>query len=595
MRGCPHLCPGAAPVLCGVILPVRGSEGLYMVNGPPSFTESTAFQRDSGKNCKVVAFSKDGSLFAWCNGEKVNLVNVTSAELLCSFDLPKVVCLAFSPKNSVLATWQAYTTAKDGTAGLPNLQLHDVKTGKCLKSFIQKKMQNWCPCWADDESICARNVNNEVHFFENNDFTPGSSSDPPCAAKTLTCCWWVLQVAVYVPGSKGAPSFVRLYQYPSFGGPQSALANKSFFKADKVTMLWNKKATAVLVVASTEVDKTGASYYGEQTLHYIGTDGQSAVVQLPKDGPIYDVVWSPSSVEFCVVYGFMPAKATVFNLKCDPVFDFGTGPRNAAYYSPHGHILVLAGFGNLRGQMEVWDVKNYKLISKPVASDSTYFAWCPDGEHIVTATCAPRLRVSNGYKIWHYTGTLLHSYQVPSNEEMWQVSWQPFPDGVFPAKAVKYQAVPSELPSAEPRPAQAYRPPALRNKPATSSKLHEDEPPQNMKPQSGSSDKPLSKTALKNQRKHEAKKAAKQEAKAEASQEGRQCPAAASAPRGAAPASSGDPELDKKIKNLKKKLKAIEQLKEQAAAGKQLEKNQLEKIQKETALLQELEELELGL
>jgi len=46
---------------------------------------------------------------------------------------------------------------------------------------------------------------------------------------------------VYVPGSKGAPSFVRLYQYPNFGGPQSALANKSFFKADKVTMLWNKK------------------------------------------------------------------------------------------------------------------------------------------------------------------------------------------------------------------------------------------------------------------------------------------------------------------------------------------------------------------
>uniref|UniRef100_A0A8B9SC83 Eukaryotic translation initiation factor 2A n=1 Tax=Apteryx owenii TaxID=8824 RepID=A0A8B9SC83_APTOW len=538
---------------------VRGSEGLYMVNGPPSFTESTTFQRDSGKNCKAVAFSKDGSLFAWCNGEKVNIVNVTNAELLRSFDLPKAVCLEFSPKNNVLATWQAYTTAKDGTAGVPNLQLYDVKTGKCLKSFIQKKMQNWCPCWADDESICARNVNNEVHFFENNNFSTIANklhlqkvSDfvlSPGAQPT--------KVAVYVPGSKGAPSFVRLYQYPNFGGPQSALANKSFFKADKVTMLWNKKA---------------------------------------KNGPIYDVVWNPNSVEFCAVYGFMPAKATVFNLKCDPVFDFGTGPRNAAYYSPPGHILVLAGFGNLRGQMEVWDVKNYKLISKPVASDSTYFAWCPDGEHIVTATCAPRLRVGNGYKIWHYTGSVLHNYEVPSNEEIWQVSWQPFLDGVFPVKAVKYQAVPSELPSPEPKPAQAYRPPALRNKPVTSSKLHEDEPPQNMKPQSGSSEKPLSKTALKNQRKHEAKKAAKQEAKADTNQESTQSSASQHAPRNAVPAvTSGDPEVDKKIKNLKKKLKAIEQLKEQAAAGKQLEKNQLEKIQKETALLQELEDLELGL
>lgn len=55
-----------------------------------------------------------------------------------------------------------------------------------------------------------------------------------------------LKVAVYVPGSKGTPSFVRLYQYPNFGGPSSALANRSFFKADKVTLLWNKKGTLKL-------------------------------------------------------------------------------------------------------------------------------------------------------------------------------------------------------------------------------------------------------------------------------------------------------------------------------------------------------------
>ncbi|XP_021052850.1 eukaryotic translation initiation factor 2A isoform X2 [Mus pahari] len=502
------------------------------------------------------------------------------------------ICLEFSPNNTVLATWQPYTTSKDGTAGTPNLQLYDMKTGACLKSFIQKKMQNWCPSWSDDEIICARNVNNEVHFFENNNFNTIANKLHLQKVNdfNLSPGTQPYKVAVYVPGSKGAPSFVRLYQYPNFAGPQAALANKSFFKADKVTMLWNKKATAVLVIASTEVDKTGASYYGEQTLHYIATNGESAVVQLPKNGPIYDVVWNSSSTEFCAVYGFMPAKATVFNLKCDPVFDFGTGPRNAAFYSPHGHILVLAGFGNLRGQMEVWDVKNYKLISKPVASDSTYFAWCPDGEHILTATCAPRLRVNNGYKIWHYTGSLLHKYDVPSNGELWQVTWQPFLDGIFPAKTIKYQAVPSEVASEEPKVATAYRPPALRNKPVTNSKLHEEEPPQNMKPHPGS-DKPLSKTALKNQRKHEAKKAAKQEARSDVAPP----PVPQSAPRNTVTQSaSGDPEVDKKIKNLKKKLKAIEQLKEQAAAGKQLEKNQLEKIQKEKALLQELEDLELG-
>ncbi len=165
----------------------------------------------------------------------------------------------------------------------------------------------------------------------------------------------------------------------------------------------------------------------------------------------------------------MPAKATVFNHKCESVFDFGTGPRNAAFYSPQGHILVLAGFGNLRGLMEVWDVKKYKQVSKPQAEDTTHFFWCPDGEHIATATCSPRLRVSNGFKIWHYTGTVLYKHETPSNKELWEVLWQPFPSGAFPEKPVKYQASPSELGSTEAKPAQAYRPPALRNKPQTAS------------------------------------------------------------------------------------------------------------------------------
>lgn len=49
-----------------------------------------------------------------------------------------------------------------------------------------------------------------------------------------------------------------------------------------VLILPSTVASAVLVTASTEVDKTGASYYGEQTLHYLATNGDSAVVQLRK-------------------------------------------------------------------------------------------------------------------------------------------------------------------------------------------------------------------------------------------------------------------------------------------------------------------------
>ena len=33
-------------------------------------------------------------------------------------------------------------------------------------------------------------------------------------------------------------------------------------------------------MTSTEVDKTGASYYGKQTLHYLSTKGETSMVML---------------------------------------------------------------------------------------------------------------------------------------------------------------------------------------------------------------------------------------------------------------------------------------------------------------------------
>ncbi|XP_047450565.1 eukaryotic translation initiation factor 2A [Mugil cephalus] len=576
------------------LLAVRGSDGTSLLCGPPQCEQHSAFHRDS-RVSRCLTFSRDGKLFSWCNGHNISVVRTSDASVVSTFDLPKTTFLEFSPLNNILVTWQPYSKTQDCPQGDANLQLWDVESGRLIKALYQKKVDAWCPSWSEDEKISVRSVSNELHFYENNDFNSIANKlhMQKVSDFSLSPGGQPSKVAVYVPGSKGAPSFVRLYQYPVLGGPTAALANKSFFKADRVSMQWNRRASAVLVTASTEVDKSGASYYGEQTLHYLSVNGETAVVQLAKGGPIYDVAWSPSSTEFCVVYGFMPAKATVFNLKCDPVFDFGTGPRNSAYYSPQGHLLVLAGFGNLRGQMEVWDVKKYKQVSKPQAPDATHFSWCPDGEHVVTATCSPRLRVSNGFKVWHYSGAVLHQWEAGAGSELWEVRWQPFPEGSFPERPIRYQAPANQLGTTQAPPTQAYRPPALRHLPPTSSgKLHEDEPPQDLRP----GEKSLSKSALKNQRKREAKKASKELKPDPGSAPS---PGSASTP-GPAPvsssqseASSGDPEMDKKIKNLKKKLKAIEELKEQQAAGKVLQKNQLEKVQKEQQLLKELQELKL--
>ncbi|XP_064456682.1 eukaryotic translation initiation factor 2A-like [Ornithodoros turicata] len=434
------------------LIGVRGSTGVSLYEGDLSSSEC----RDSSNSCRCIAFSKDGKLFAWNTQEKVYVVSLPSLEKRLEVDLPRTQAMAFSPKGTVLALWQLYTAQKE------NLHLLDTKDGRTLASFVHKKQSDWQPQWSEDEEICARGVNNEVLVFENNAFEKPSTKLhlQKMSEFSLAPGGKPYHMACLVPGSKGQPSFVRVFCHPHFDGPNAGVANKSFYKADRVDFFWNKKGKGLLLLTSTDVDKTGASYYGDQGLHFLRTTGDTAIVKRNKEGPIYSVAWSPQCDHFCVVYGFMPAKAALFNLNCDLIFEMGTGPRNSVYYNPHGSLLILAGFGNLRGNVEVWDVKAQKLVSKSQASDSTLLEWSPDGEHYLTATTAPRLRVANGMKVWHYTGSLQHEYMWPANEELWDAQWQP--GGSFEAKPITYVPV-AGIQSSQPQASkQVYRPPGAR-------------------------------------------------------------------------------------------------------------------------------------
>jgi uncharacterized protein with WD repeat len=72
---------------------------------------------------------------------------------------------------------------------------------------------------------------------------------------------------------------------------------------------------------------------------------------------------------------------------------------NSKLYSMNS-LVCLCGFGNLRGRIEVWNLSSTNKIPNEITTievdDVTSFEWSPDGEHILTATTAPRLRVSNG-------------------------------------------------------------------------------------------------------------------------------------------------------------------------------------------------------
>ncbi|KFM57210.1 Eukaryotic translation initiation factor 2A, partial [Stegodyphus mimosarum] len=251
------------------------------------------------------------------------------------------------------------------------------------------------------------------------------------------------------------------------------------------------------------------------------------------------------------------------------------------------HIrLSLSGFGNLQGQIEVWDLKLKKQISKFQATDSTLLEWSYDGEFILTATTSPRLRIGNGYRIWHYTGSLLQEIILDTYEELYDIRWKPVPEGTYIGKPTIYTPVPGIKSKFAQVSKEVYRPPGAQGKPA-SFKLHEEEQPKISS--SDASNVQLSK----NQKKNLARKAKKELEKSfESHVKSKPEPTAQNEKYSRE--LTGDPEKDKKIRALLKKLDQIEKLKEDQQAGKSLELNQLEKIKKAGELEAELAKLQLN-
>ena len=164
----------------------------------------------------------------------------------------------------------------------------------------------------------------------------------------------------------------------------------------------------------------------------------------------------------------MPAKTTIFDTRANVVHTFNLAPRNTILFSPHGRLVLVAGFGNLAGQMDIYDLeKDYKKLVTIEAANASVCEWSPDGRHILTATTSPRLRVDNGVRIWHATGPLVYKEDM---NELYTINWRPQSTSKHPLRdpnvpppaphssALAYLST-VKTPS---KPAGAYRPPGAR-------------------------------------------------------------------------------------------------------------------------------------
>ncbi|KKK15519.1 hypothetical protein ARAM_007414 [Aspergillus rambellii] len=433
-------------------LAFRTVKGIGILDADPVYEPLAGFERPEG-NLRCSAYSPCGRYFAWASPEKVTIIDPSVGHVVSTIPAENVFELGFSPLGTYLITWQRPSKDENGDA-VRNLKVWQVVESpdsngadRIVGSYVQKSQTGWNLQYTSDERYCGRVVTNEVQFFQSDNLSKvWNKLHVEGVADFALSPGQNHSVAVFIPERKGQPAAVKVFLVPQFG---AAVSQKTFFKGDKVQLKWNASGTTLIVLAQTDVDKTGKSYYGETTLYLLSTSGGfDSRVHLDKEGPIHDVTWSPNSKEFGVV--------------------FPVSPRNTILFSPHGRFVLVAGFGNLAGQMDIYDMeKNYNKITTVEASNSSVCEWSPDGQTILTATTSPRLRVDNGLRLWHVSGALMYNEEI---NELYEVCWRPQSTTQHPM-ADPFNPLPTPHPSAlaylstkkaPVKPAGAYRPPGAR-------------------------------------------------------------------------------------------------------------------------------------
>jgi len=425
---------------------VREKNGSFLYEGPivPAADENgdipaTGYSLNNAnfpipKNLKFPPiFDPTGRICCIRENQNLLLCSATDGSTILELPVTDAQKVDFSPRGSYLTTWSIPVINANKEAAVGNLKIWNATTGTLITSYFQKTYKTDLIQWTSDEKYCFRQVTNEIHIYKDDKLSatdsierlryPGFSQYKIASNDSNST---LIHIAVFTPEGGGKPGKVTLFTCNisptiTIEGPRNS---RTIFGANEALLLWNKSATTLLIHSQSDVDATGASYYGSTGLYIMSSVSDlSAKVEQTKDGPVHAVQWSPTGDRFVVAAGNMPCQCTMHNDQCVPVYQFGAAHRNVISFAPHGRFLCLAGFGNLAGEMDFYDLLRLKKLGSNSSHCAISYCWSPDSRYFLTATLAPRMNVDNGFKLFKYNGVGPIFHQPI--ERAFEVAWQP--------------------------------------------------------------------------------------------------------------------------------------------------------------------------
>lgn len=145
---------------------------------------------------------------------------------------------------------------------------------------------------------------------------------------------------------------------------------------------------------------------------------------------LQDVAWLPNGEQFIVISGNQPSTSTLYDKNCKPLFEFGKRYRNTVRICPFSQLALIGGFGNLKGNFDLWRLDKLEDVGSAKADCAITIDWSPDGQNIMTAVLYERVKVDNQINLFSGCG----NKEVKGGHQFKQLdyaAWQPSPPGTY--------------------------------------------------------------------------------------------------------------------------------------------------------------------
>mmetsp|Transcript_28808 Transcript_28808/g.84433 ORF Transcript_28808/g.84433 Transcript_28808/m.84433 type:complete len:691 (+) Transcript_28808:11-2083(+) len=385
-----------------------------------------------------VMWSPQGRYLACFHRLGIILFGGPSWKKLMKFGHEGVKLIDFSPSENFLVTWSPLSEQSQSVI------VWDAESGAKLRAFPGPKeigQMAW-PIfkWSHKDTFLARLGDDCIHVYESasmkllKDRSDKRTSIKVDAVKDFAWCPADDRMAYWVPEIGNAPARVTIMDLPS----REELRQKNLFNLHECRLNWHPQGDflAVKVDRHTKTKKT--IYTTFELFRVRDRNVAIEVLELePKETRIIAFAWEPKGVRFALISGDGPAKfdvsfytmeTTKGTSKVRLLTKLEKRSANTLYWSPQGGTIVLAGLGQMAGELEWYNVNEMQTMGADEHFMCTDVDWDPTGRYLTTGVSHWRHQSDNGYNVWSSQGKLLGRHL---KDKFYALLWRPRPPSLL--------------------------------------------------------------------------------------------------------------------------------------------------------------------